>query len=101
LATTHPGVAEAGQRFMLFSTPPRLVTAMTNTTVDSEFRIQIPKELRDAFPAGCAVNVELDSEGRLLVSPHKYTLNELLAETPPDSVFKEWEAINPVGREVE
>ena len=72
---------------------------MTKTTVDSDFRFQIPKDLRDSFPAGCTVNVELDSEGRLLVSQHKYMLNELLAETPPDSVIHEWDAMPPVGRE--
>lgn len=74
---------------------------MTKTSVDSEFRIQIPKDLRDGFPAGCAVSIEVDAEGRLLIAPYKYTLDELLAETPPDSIIQEWETMPPVGRESE
>jgi DNA-binding transcriptional regulator/RsmH inhibitor MraZ len=72
---------------------------MTKVTVDSEFRIQIPQDLRDGFPAGCAVSIEIDSEGRLLISPHKYTLDEMLTETPPDSIIRDWDAMSPIGRE--
>jgi DNA-binding transcriptional regulator/RsmH inhibitor MraZ len=72
---------------------------MKKVTVDSEFRIQIPQNLRGRFPAGCAVRIEMDSEGHLLISPHKYTLDELLTETPPDSIICNWDAMSPVGRE--
>lgn len=72
---------------------------MIKVTVDSQFRIQIPQHLRDAFPAGCAVSIEVDPEGRLLISPHKYSLDELLADTPRDSIIREWEAMPPVGKE--
>lgn len=72
---------------------------MTKVTVDSEFRVQIPQDLRDGFPAGCAVSIEVDAEGRLLISPHKYSLDELLADTPPDSIIRKWEAMPPVGKE--
>lgn len=74
---------------------------MSKVTIDSEFRIQLPPELRERFPVGCTVNIEVDAQGRLLISPHKYSLAELLAETPPDSVLQEWETFDPVGRELE
>lgn len=74
---------------------------MTKVTVDSEFRVQIPQDLRDGFSVGCIVSIEVDAEARLLISPHKYALTELVAETPPDSIILEWEDMPSVGRESE
>ncbi len=74
---------------------------MNKVTIDSEFRIQLPPDLRERFHVGCTVNIEVDAQGRLLISHHKYLLDELLAETPPDSIIREWEAMPHLGRESE
>jgi antitoxin MazE len=63
---------------------PQTVLAQLNLQVDGEVEISV-------------------NEGRLILSPvkkPKYTLDELLAQIPPESVHDELDFGKPVGKEV-
>jgi antitoxin ChpS len=80
----------------------------TLRTVGGSTMMTIPKPILEGlgFAANEQVTLRIDGR-RLVVEPRsrpKYTLAELVAQcdgnADPDAVAREWEAAEPVGREV-